>query len=421
MTTPLISSHTPVRQPALIQPALTQPVLIVGGGLVGASLAIALDAAGCDAILVEAAAPRVDTQPSYDERNLALARATVNGLDAIGVWRHAAAQATPIKHIHISRAGDFGSARMDAEREGVDALGWTLPARELGVALLRRLDECTRLRRLAPAKLEALEPLADGWRAQIRTAEGLQSIDAALVVGADGTASYVREQLGIEAEVHDYQQTLFVCTVTPERAHANRAYERFADNGPVALLPLTERRCGLVLTVPSEEADAVVKLDDAGFIAFAQQRFGWRLGRLGRPGKRHPYAIKRVAAQRLIGPRAVLVGNAAQTVHPIGAQGFNLGLRDALTLAELVADADDPGAADLLERYAARRVPDREGTMTMSHGLVQLACLPQPLLGPLRSLALLACDRVPPLQRLLARRGMGFRGESPRAVLERLP
>jgi 2-octaprenyl-6-methoxyphenol hydroxylase len=346
----------------------------------------------------------------------------VNGLQAIGVWRHAVAQATPIRHIHVSRAGEFGSARLDAAQQGVDALGWTLPARELGAALLRRLDECTRLRRLAPVRLEALEPLADGWRAQVRDGDGaLQTIDAALLVGADGTASYVRERLGIEAEIYDYAQSLFVCTVTPERAHAHRAYERFADHGPIALLPLAERRCGLILTVPAEQAEAVAALDDAGFIALAQQRFGWRLGRLDRPGKRHPYPIKRVAAQRLTGPRAVLVGNAAQTVHPIGAQGFNLGLRDALTLAELVAGAADPGAAELLERYAARRAPDREGTMAMSHGLVQLACLPQPLLAPWRSLALLAFDHVPPLQRLLARRGMGFRGEPPRAVLERLP
>lgn len=397
------------------------PVLIVGGGLVGASLAIALDAAGCEAVLVEAAAPRADAQPSYDERNLALSRATVNGLQAIGVWRHAAAQATPIRHIHVSRAGDFGSTRLDAAKEGVDALGWTLPARELGNALLRRLDECRRLRRFAPATLEALEALPEGWRARVSTPDGERSIDASLLVGADGTASSVRDRLGIDAETHDYRQTLFVCTVTPERAHAHRAYERFTDEGPVALLPLAERRCGLVLTVPSDDAASVAALDDEGFLALAQQRFGWRLGRLARPGKRHPYAIKRVAARRLVGPRAVLVGNAAQTVHPIGAQGFNLGLRDALTLAELVAQGGDPGAGALLETYAARREADREGTMTMSHGLVQLACLPQPLLGPLRSLALLACDRVPPLRQSLARRGMGFRDAAPQAILERLP
>ncbi len=396
-------------------------VLIVGGGLVGASLAIALDAAGIAATLVETAAPRTGTQPSYDERNLALARASVNGLDAIGVWRHAAAAATPIRHIHVSRAGEFGSARMEASKQGVDALGWTLPARELGAALLRRLDECTRLVRLAPATLRALEPLPRGWRAQITTADGSQSIDTSLLVGADGTESFVRTALGIDAEKHDYQQTLFVCTVMPERDHASRAWERFTDDGPVALLPLADRRCGLVLTVAADQAAAVAGLDDAGFIELAQRRFGWRLGTLSRPGKRHPYAIHRMTADRITASRAVLVGNAAQTLHPIGAQGFNLGLRDALTLAELVAAADDPGAAELLARYAARRGPDREGTMTMSHGLVQLACLQQPLLAPLRSLALLACDRMPPLRRALAQRGMGFRGEPPLAVLERLP
>ena len=396
-------------------------VLVVGGGLVGASLAIALDAAGCRVTLVEAAAPRADAQPSYDERNLALARATVNGLAAIGVWPLAAAQATPIRHIHVSRAGEFGSARLDAARHGVDALGWTLPARELGAALLRRLDTCQRLVRLAPASLTGLTRLDDGWRAEIKTPDGVQQVDAALLVGADGTESFVRAQLGIQADLHDYQQTLFVCTVTPERDPVHRAWERFSDEGPIAMLPLAERRCGLVLTVATDVAAEVAGLNDADFIAFAQRRFGWRLGRLSRPGKRHPYAIKRVAARQLVAPRAVLVGNAAQTVHPIGAQGFNLGLRDALTLAELVADAADPGSQELLERYAARRAPDREGTMAMSHDLVRFACMPEPWLAPLRSLALLAYDRIPPLQHALARRGMGFRGQPPRAVLERLP
>jgi len=397
------------------------PVLIVGGGLVGASLAIALDAAGVGAMLVEAAAPRADAQPSYDERNLALARATVNGLDAIGVWMHARTGATPIEHIHVSRAGEFGSVRLEAREAGVDALGWTLPARELGAALLRRLAECTRLERLAPARLEALEPLDDGWRATVRTAEGIRQIDTPLLVGADGTASFVRARLGIGADTYDYGQTLFVCTVTPERGHDHRAYERFSDEGPVALLPLADRRCGLVLTVPAAQAEVVAAMDDGDYLALAQRRFGWRLGRLGRPGKRFPYAIQRVAANRLTAPRAVLIGNAAQTVHPIGAQGFNLGLRDALTLAELVADGADPGDERLLATYAARRAPDREGTMAMSHGLVQLACLPQSWLGPLRSLALLACDRLPPLKHAVLRRGMGFRGEPPHAVLERAP
>ena len=404
-----------------IDPAAPGGVLIVGGGLVGASLAIALDAAGVPATLLDAAPPRHAAAASYDERNLALARATVNGLRALGVWLHAAARATPITRIHVSRAGEFGSARLDAARHHVDALGWTLPARELGEALERRLEACTRLTRLAPAQLQALDRVEGGWRATIRVGDATRTLDAALVVGADGTESFVRERLGIASERHDYGQSLFVCTITPERDPAGRAFERFSDEGPIAVLPLAERRAGLVLTVPSAQAEAVAAMDDTAYVALAQRRFGGKLGRLARPGRRQPWAIRRVAAARLVGPRAVLVGNAAQTVHPIGAQGFNLGLRDALTLAELVAGATDPGAPALLDTYATRRAPDREGTMTMSHGLVQLACLPQPLLAPFRSLALLAHDRVPPLQQMLARRGMGFRGEPPRAVLEPLP
>ncbi|HEX7342064.1 MAG TPA: 2-octaprenyl-6-methoxyphenyl hydroxylase [Rhodanobacteraceae bacterium] len=396
-------------------------VLIVGGGLVGASLAIALDAAGRAVTMVEAAAPRLGAQPSYDERNLALARASTNGLRAIGVWDHAAAAATPIRHIHVSRAGEFGSTRLDAERMGMDALGWTLPARELGAALLTRLDTCTRLTRHAPARLTALHRDGDGWQACIKTPDGERDIVTRLLVGADGSDSIVRRQLGIQADVHDYRQALFVSTVTPQHAPDGRAFERFADDGPVALLPLTGGRAGLVLTVASDQVDAVTDMDDDAFLALAQDRFGWRLGRLTRPGKRAPHAIARVTAKQVIGRRAVLVGNAAQTIHPIGAQGFNLGLRDALTLSELIADAVDPGDAILLAAYADRRKPDREGVLAMSHGLISLACLRQPLLAPLRSLGLLAFDRLPPLRRSMAMRGMGFRGQPPRDVLETLP
>lgn len=397
------------------------PILIVGGGLVGASLAIALDAAGLPAVLVEAASPRVDDQPSYDERNLALARATVNGLDAIGVWDFARDRATPITHIHTSRAGDFGSVRMDAAAENVDALGWTLPARELGAALLRRLDRCRHLTRLAPARVEGIEPGDAGWIVTVATAGETRRIATSLLVGADGTQSGTRAQLGIATREHDYEQALFVSTMTPERDPRGRAFERFTDDGPVAVLPLAERRVGVVLTVASGDADAVAAMDDAAFAGFAQERFGWRLGRLSRPGRRSPYPIRRVAAESLVANRAVLVGNAAQTVHPIGAQGFNLGLRDALTLAELVATASDPGAPALLADYARRRADDREGTMAMSHGLVRLACLEQPFLGPLRSLAMLALDRVPPLRHALSRRGMGFRANAPFAVREKTP
>ena len=396
-------------------------ILIVGGGLVGASLAIALDAAGRRAMLVEATAPREPAQPSYDERNLALARATVNALTNLGVWEHAHG-ATPITRLHASRAGEFGAARLSAHEAGVDALGSTVPARELGNALELRLRECKQLTRLMPAKLEKLEPLAESWCATLSCGDETREIETKLLVGADGTGSFVRAQAGIAADEHDYAQSLIVCTITPERDPDGCAYERFSDEGPVALLPLSGRHCGLVLTVGSGDAERATALDDDDFAALAQRRFGWKLGRFSHPGRRQAHHVRRVLARSLIAPRAVVIGNAAQTVHPIGAQGFNLGLRDALTLAEQVAHSDDPGASELLREYAARRREDREGVLAFSHGLISLACLPQHAFAPLRSLALIAFDSVPPLKRALAKRGMGWRGAAPPDLaLEREP
>lgn len=393
-------------------------VLIVGGGLVGSSLAIALGESGQRVALAEAFAPHVSSEPVAGERHLALASASVQGLASIGVWPHVATRANPIRKVHVSRAGEFGALRLDAAEQGVDSLGHTLPARQLGAGLARRLQDCAGIQRLTPARLVSLEPVAGGWRAALETGQGRQrTIEARLVVGADGTHSSVRDLLGIECDRFDYRQTVFVCTAATERPHEDRAFERFGDHGPAALLPLAGGQCGLVMAVPGEQAEEVAALDDGAYLALAAARLGNRLGRLSAPGKRHRHEVMRVAARSLTGPRAVLLGNAAQTVHPIGAQGFNLGLRDALTLAELLVDHDDPGSRELLAEYARRRTPDRDGVMAFSHGLIRLACLPQPILGPLRSLALVGMDAIPALRRSVARRGMGYRGEPPRAVL----
>ena len=399
----------------------TVDILIVGGGLVGSSLAIALDGAGLRVALAEAAAPKVDQQPSYDERNLALARASVNGLTALGVWEKVAAKATPIRRMHISRRGEFGAARFDAAAHGLDAFGATLPARELGNGLLARLDSCAGLLRLAPASLRALALDNDAAVAMLTTASGEHRLRARLVVGADGTNSFVRRNAGIQTANVDYAQTAFVATVMPQRAIDGCAYERFTATGPVAVLPLGERRAGVVLTVPTADAARVAALDDAGFLELLHERFGYRLGRLSRLGKRVSYPLARVMAQRLVAPRTVVVGNAAQTLHPIAAQGFNLGLRDALTLAEMLIEqlsaGGDPGDADLLARYAARRREDREGTAAMSDGLARWTADESLPLKLARSFGLVALDRIAPLQDMFVRRGMGFRGDVPRLGL----
>ena len=392
-------------------------VLIVGGGLVGASLAIALDGSGLRVALAEAAPPRVDLQPSYDERNLVLARASVNALEALDVLG-AETQATALRRIHVSRRGDFGAVRFDAAELGLPAFGAVLPARELGNALLHRLDRCGGLERIAPATAVAVEP-GDGQAVTVEFAcgETRQRVRARLLVAADGTESFVRNALAIEALRHDYAQSAFVTTLTTERSLDGTAWERFTDSGPVALLPLGERRAGLVLSVPASEAANVAALDDAAFLAFVHERFGWRAGRFSRPGRRKPYPLARMLAARTTAPRCVLVGNAAQTVHPIGAQGFNLGLRDALTLAALLREAHDagadPGDAALLARHVELRGPDREATTSFSDDLVRLMgndFLPMRLL---RSLGFHALDRIGPLKRRFALRGMGYRGHAP--------
>jgi 2-octaprenyl-6-methoxyphenol hydroxylase len=395
-------------------------IVIVGGGLVGASLAIALERAGLRAALVEAAPAQANHQPSYDERHLALARATVNALEALGVWAEVGARATPITRIHVSRRGEFGALRLDAAAHGVDAFGAVLPARELGNGLLARLADCRALARYAPAKLTALAPAGDALEARLTTADGERTLRTRLLVGADGTDSFVRAALGIGAETFDYAQTAFVATLTPARWDGC-AYERFTAEGPLAVLPLAARRVGVVLTVPAAQAAEVAALDDDGFIARVQERFGWRLGALARPGRRAAYPLRRVRARRLVAPRAVLIGNAAQTLHPVAAQGFNLGLRDALTLAELLVDAaargDDPGDADLLAAYAERRRVDHAETAALSDTLARVTVGESAPRKWLRSLGLLALDRVAPLKDRLVRHGMGFRGEVPRLAL----
>ncbi|HVI60332.1 MAG TPA: 2-octaprenyl-6-methoxyphenyl hydroxylase [Luteimonas sp.] len=389
-------------------------VLIVGGGLVGASLAIALDGLGLDVGLVEATPP--GTLPAvFDERNLSFADATVNALRALGVMQKLRAPTGAIARIHASRRGDFGRLRLAAADYGREAFGQVVVARDFGEALEARLAELARLTRYRPARFTGLGEGDDGLRA-IRIADdaGEHALRARLLVAADGTRSGVREALGIGVDEHDYLQTLFVARLRTARAPDGTAYERLGDDGPTALLPRGDRHFGLVHGVARDEADAVRALSDRDFLERVQQAFGWRAGRFLSVGARSAYPVARVVARRTTAPRAVLVGNAAQTLHPIGAQGFNLGLRDALVLAELIqARGGDPGDAGLLEAHVARRADDRERTLAMTHGMARLTADDAPLLRPLRSVGLLALDRLPSAQGALVGGAMGYRGDVP--------
>jgi 2-octaprenyl-6-methoxyphenol hydroxylase len=390
-------------------------VLIVGGGLVGASLAIALDRLGLDVAMVEAT-PAATLPAVFDERNLSFADATVNALTALGVLQKLRAPTGPIARIHVSRIGDFGHARLAASDYGRGAFGQVVVARDFGEALEARLGELARFTRYRPARFIGLGDASDGQRAvRIATGDGERIVRARLLVAADGTRSQVRDALGIDAATHDYLQTLFVARVRAERTPDGTAYERLGRDGPNALLPRGDRHFGLVHGVARVDADAVQALDDLAFLERIQRAFGWRVGRFVAVGARSAYPAVRVVAERTVAPRAVLVGNAAQTLHPIGAQGFNLGLRDALTLAELIesrlrdARVVDPGDSALLEAYASRRADDRNATLAMTDGFARLTGNDTSLLRPLRSLGLFALDRLPSVQARLVAAAMGYR------------
>lgn len=403
-------------------------VLIVGGGLVGASLAIALERIGLDVGLVEAT-PAGALPAVFDERNLSFAEATVNALTALGVLQKLRAPTGAIERIHISRRGDFGRVALEAAAHGRREFGRVVVARDFGDALEARLAELSGLTRYRPVRFVGLESeQADHRAVRVADAGGdgarERVLRARLLVGADGTRSGVRGALGVGVDEHDYAQTLFVTRLRAQRAPDGTAYERLGESGPTALLPRGDRHYGLIHSVATADAEAVAALDEAGFLARAQDAFGWRVGRFLGCGARSAYPAFRLLAHRTTAPRTVLVGNAAQTIHPIGAQGFNLGLRDALTLAELIeanlieatragitgVDCGDP---ELLAAYAQRRRNDRERTLAFSDGLARLTSNASSLLRPLRSLGLFAFDRLPSAQAFLVGGAMGYRGDVP--------
>jgi 2-octaprenyl-6-methoxyphenol hydroxylase len=357
--------------------------------------------------------------PGFDERNLALAAASLNALQALGVLRHLVTAPSPVRRIHISRSGDFGAVRLQASDYDREAFGGVVIARELGAALESRLAELPGLTRYRPLRFRSLRHAA-GLVEVDAGAEGGpgQWLSARLLLACDGSDSEVRSALDIGVVRHDYRQSLIVSALQSDRPHAGSAWERFTASGPLALLPRADGAYGAVCGVPTEQAEALMALPDTQWMAELQRRFGGRAGRFLRVGRRSAYSIVSCVAEALLAPRCVLLGNAAQTLHPIGAQGFNLGLRDALSLVELIADAADPGSAELLAAYPDRRREDREQTMRFSDGLARLTAAESFPHHLLRSLGLGALAMMPGLQAPLVAGAMGFRGRVPALARE---
>ncbi|MGH8131010.1 MAG: 2-octaprenyl-6-methoxyphenyl hydroxylase [Steroidobacteraceae bacterium] len=389
-------------------------VAIAGGGMVGLSLAAALSELPLDVVVIEPVLATADEQPSFDSRTTSLSAGSRRVLDGIGVWRAIASQATPIRRIHVSERGAFGTACLTAAEQGVASLGYTIENRLLGRALRERAAAIPRLR-ICPAGVRSVRASEEAILLQT---DGGDSFTARLVVAADGAQSTVRKALGIEASVADYGQHAIVAHVDTARFHDYTAYERFTPTGPIAVLPITEGRSAVVWTLAPDAACRVLALDDDSFLAELQQAFGLRLGRFTRVGRRQSYPLSLTRAESLTAPRAVILGNAAQALHPVAGQGFNLALRDVAMLAELLADGigTDPGSPTLLETYVKWRVPDRNAVIRFTDSLVRGFGLPLAPLRQLRGSGLLLFDLLRPVKHEFARRTMGLAGRQPRLV-----
>ena len=398
-------------------------VVIVGAGMVGASLALALMHAqqqhALRVLLVEASPIHSSSpvvQPGFDARSTVLSAGTVSYFRELGLWTALQAAATPIRKIHVSDQGRFGSVKLDAADEQVDALGHVVENVDLGRALNAALLAAPALEVRAPVSVAKLVPDIAGMRLQLRDGGGVCDITASLVVLAEGGRSGLPAQLGIAHREERYGQCAVIANVAFTKAHDHVAYERFTPKGPLALLPLADRegahRAALVWTHPEAEAEAIVTLDDAAFSARLQQDFGGRMGMFTRIGKRALYPLALQVADEQIRPGLVLLGNVAHTLHPVAGQGFNLALRDTMMLAGNIRESrrlhQNPGAYERLQEYSRAVQRDQSFTIAFSDYMTRLFSSNNRILALVRQFGMASVDLVPPLKHQLSRQAMGF-------------
>lgn len=387
-------------------------LLIVGGGMVGASLAVALEQSPLNIGLVEAQPLQSNSQPSFDDRGIALSYGSQRIFQSMGLWPDIAPFATAIRHIHISDRGRFGVTRLSADKERVPALGQVMTAREMGRTLNQRLQQMTRLSLFCPAQVTTLAPHSEHVSVTLDNGETLRT---RLLVAADGRDSTIRQLLNLGAWQQEYQQTAVTANISTDKLHQGWAYERFTDSGPMALLPMSDNRSSLVWTVRSGDEQDLLKLSDAAFLERLQQRFGYRAGRFIRVGERQAHPLTLMQSDMPIQQRTVFIGNAAHSLHPIAGQGFNLGLRDVAALAECLAAAtEDCGSMALLQDYQRWRQQDQDQVVRATDKLVRLFSNNISLLGHLRGAGLALLDTLPVAKHLLAQRSMGLGQKQPR-------
>jgi 2-octaprenyl-6-methoxyphenol hydroxylase len=406
-------------------------IVIAGGGMVGASLALRLGAmlpSHISILLVEGFALPAPTEdyrqayhPAFDARSTALSYRSRVIYEQMQVWEELSASACAIQSIHVSSRGRFGNTLLHASDHDWPALGYVVENSLLGNTLLQQLYRRGRVEVRSPMKVVGVAPEGSGVALQL---EGEHSVaHAQLLVVADGASSKLREQLGVAVIEKSYRQHALVANIASAAPHAGVAYERFTDEGPLALLPLVasfggEHRSSLVWTLPPARARQLCECSEAEFLQALQARFGYRLGRLLHVGARHEYPLSLVHASEQVRQGIVVMGNAAHALHPVAGQGFNLALRDVealgSALCEGIADGLSPGDLSLLQRYQYRQQPDQERTILFSDRVPALFMHADPLLGLGRDLSLAGLDILPALKREFVRYAAGMAGGSGR-------
>lgn len=377
-------------------PEAAENIVIAGAGPVGAVCALALKQGGLDPLVLEA---RPEHAPLSDRRTLALSYGSRLLLERLGVWARIR-QATPITCIHISHRGGLGRAMLSAAEEKLPALGYVLSYGELAQALMDELKAAGVRMRFG---VEARRAQAQGGMAELQLGgEAPEILHARLAVIADGGRG---EDTPPAKWSHDYAQVAVVAEVQTEMPHRNLAYERFTPGGPIALLPKGDKYALVWVNAP-DEAVRIAQLSEADFLAELQRRFGNRQGRFLAVHSRGQFPLRLDYRGTDAGPHVVRIGNAAQTLHPVAGQGFNLGLRDAWELAEscLQAAPGTQGSAAQLARFAAGRRRDALPGIGFTDFLVRAFSTTNPIAHHLRGLGLMALQALPPARHFVARR-----------------
>jgi 2-octaprenyl-6-methoxyphenol hydroxylase len=394
-------------------------IVIVGGGMVGISLALLLaeQQHSWKILLLEAQAYQqsggTEDRPSFDARSTALSWSSRKIFEAAGLWSALQSQASKIEKIHVSDRGHIGLTRIDAEEAGVEALGYVLENRWIGSVLLERLATSS-VEVLAPARVATIKPLKQGMRLTLEDSD--QCIESSLVVIADGANSQTAQKTGIHSNQQPYGQQGIIANIALEKPHSGVAYERFTDQGPMAMLPLGNHegspRCALVWTQPTAIAEQLMAATDEEFLSALQECFGYRLGMLKRVGDRHSYPLALTTSTEQVRRNLVVLGNAAHSLHPVAGQGFNLSLRDVAVLADVLGSArscgDDFAALETLESYQKQQRADQQNTLVFSDNLPKLFAQPSSAVALGRNSGLLMMDLIPSLRGRFAQFGMGM-------------